>query len=124
VLALLVAWRRRHDTELGGVAALALTAYLVAGLYVLPWYVMWMLPAACLVRRRANLVFLASVGAFLTAVYVVRDRALPGTVGPGWWWLGAYLGPIVLLIVFLRLASARHPEPDPAVDDAPAVPIG
>ncbi len=107
-LATAVAWRGRRDRELGGVVALALAAYLVAGVYVLPWYWMWMLPAACLVRRRATLIFTASFGAFLTAVYVVKDRALPGTVEIGWSWIGAYFGPLALIVAFVVVALGRR----------------
>jgi alpha-1,6-mannosyltransferase len=119
LLAGAVAWRRRQDGELGGVVALALTAYLVAGIYVLPWYGMWMLPAACLVRRRATLLYVASLGAFLTAVYVIKARSLPGSVDIGWWWLSAYVGPLTLLIAFLVVALCRVPRVD-----AQPVPVG
>jgi len=94
------------------VVALALTAYLVAGIYVLPWYGMWMLPAACLVRRRATLLYLASLGAFLTAVYVIKARSLPGSVDIGWWWLSAYIGPLILFGAFLVVARRRAPRVD------------
>ena len=91
----------------------------MAGIYVLPWYAMWVLPAACLVRRRATMVYLAALAAFLSAVYVVKDRALPGQVSLGWWWIGAYIGPIVLLVAFAVIAfrSSRTTEvaPVPAV---------
>ena len=109
-LAVAVAWRRRRDAELGGVVALSLAAYLVAGIYVLPWYAMWILPAACLTRCRRTLVYIASLGTFLTAVYVVKDRSLPAAVEVGWWWLGAYLGPLIFLIAFLivGLNPAEH----------------
>ncbi len=120
VLAGTVAWRHRRDAELGGVVALALTAYLVAGIYVLPWYGMWMLPAACLVRRRATLLYVASLGAFLTAVYVIRDRALPGSVEIWWWWISAYIGPLTALAVFVVVTRRRAPRVDalPAPIDA------
>jgi Glycosyltransferase family 87 len=104
LLAVAFAWKRHRDHELGGVVALALTAYLVAGIYVLPWYGMWMLPAACLVRRRATLVYVAVLGTFMTAVYVIKSRALPSAVGVGWWWAGAYIGPVVLLAAFFVIA--------------------
>ena len=119
VLALAVAWRHRQDGELGGVVALALTAYLVAGIYVLPWYGMWMLPAACLVRRRATLFYVASLGAFLTAVYVIKARSLPAAVDDWWWWLSAYVGPLILFGAFLVIALRRAPQ----VDDVPT-PVG
>ena len=112
LLAVAVAWRHRRDGELGGVVALALTAYLVAGIYVLPWYGMWMLPAACLVRRRATLLYLASLGAFLTAVYVIKARSLPGSVDIGWWWLSAYIGPLTLFGAFLVVARRRAQRVD------------
>jgi alpha-1,6-mannosyltransferase len=107
MLALLVAWWRRRDSELGVVVALAVTTYLVAGLYVLPWYGMWMLPAAALGRRRGPLVYAAVLAAFLTAIYAIRDRALPATVGTGWWWVGAYLGPMLLLLGFVYVLLDR-----------------
>lgn len=119
ILALAVAWRRRRDAELGGVVALALTAYLVAGIYVLPWYGMWMLPAACLVRRRATLFYVASLGAFLTAVYVIKARSLPAAVDDWWWWLSAYVGPLILFGAFLVVALRQAPP----IDAVPA-PVG
>lgn len=119
-LALLVAWWRRHDSELGVVVALAVTTYLIAGLYVLPWYGMWMLPAAALGRRRGPLVYAAVLAAFLTAIYAIRDRALPATVSTGWWWLGAYLGPALLLLAFVYVVLDRAPGPDGTA--APIVP--
>lgn len=78
-LAVTVAWRRRSDCELGGVVALALTAYLVAGIYVLPWYAIWM---------------------------------LPGAVEVGWWWIGAYIGPVVALVAFVVIALGRTGRAD------------
>jgi 4-amino-4-deoxy-L-arabinose transferase-like glycosyltransferase len=104
LLAIVVAWRRRSDSELGGVVAWAMTAYLVASIYILPWYAMWMLPAACLVRRRGTLLYVASLGGFLTAVYVVNNRALQGAVEVSWWWTGVYIGPLCLLAAFLAFA--------------------
>ncbi len=125
-LALLVAWQGRRDAELGAVVALALASYLVAGIYALPWYVMWMLPAACLVRRRATLVFIAGSGALLTAVYVVKARALPSSSGAGWWWLGAYIGPVIVLVAFvlvaLRSPDDRRPAPVPTIPDPVQLP--
>jgi hypothetical protein len=94
------------------VVALTLTAYLVAGIYVLPWYGMWMLPAACLVRRRATLFYVASLGAFLIAVYVIKARSLPGSVEIGWWWLSAYIGPLTLLVAFIVVALRRAQRVD------------
>ncbi len=111
-----IAWRRRRDSDLGAIVALALTAYLVAGIYVLPWYAMWVLPTACIVRRRATMVYIAALGAFLSLIYLAKDRALPGTVSLGWWWLGAYIGPVVLLAAFGFVAF----HPSRATEVAPA----
>ncbi|MGZ4690362.1 MAG: glycosyltransferase 87 family protein [Acidimicrobiia bacterium] len=109
-LSVAVAWRRRNDGELAGVVALALIAYLVAGSYVLAWYAMWTLPVVCLVRRRAITVYVASLGAFITAVYVVKYRAFPSSVGAGWHWAGAYVGPLAFLIAYLCIAFRRPPR--------------
>jgi alpha-1,6-mannosyltransferase len=120
-LALLVAWRRQRDRELGSGVALALTAYLVAGIYALPWYALWMLPSAAIARRRATLVFVAGLGAFLEAVYVVKDRANPNPGVFGWWWLGAYIGPAIALAVYLVI-TFRDPVEHHATND-PALPV-
>lgn len=128
VLAITIAWRRRSG-ELSNVVVLAVSAYLAAGLYVLPWYVMWVLPVACLVRHRATLVWVASFGTFLTAVYVVKERALPDPVSSGWWWVGAYVGPVVLLAAFVLVArwstrSSEHAAPrDPVAGPTLGAPV-
>jgi alpha-1,6-mannosyltransferase len=101
VLAVAVAWSRRGDAEVAGPVALALSAYFVAAVYVLPWYGMWALPAASTLRRSRIPAFVAGLSAFVTAVYALKEQALPGRVGDGWWWLGAYIGPVVVLAWFL-----------------------
>jgi alpha-1,6-mannosyltransferase len=121
-LALLVAWHRRRDRELGTGVALALAAYLVAGIYALPWYAMWMLPSAALSRRKTMLVFVGGLCAFLEAVYVVKDRANPFFAGWGWWWLGAYIGPAIVVGVYLVIAF-RTPV-DGTATDHPGLPVG
>jgi alpha-1,6-mannosyltransferase len=103
ILALAVAWQRRGDAELAAPVALALCAYFVAAVYVLPWYGMWALPAASTLRRGRIPAFVAGLGAFVTAVYALKERALPGPVDNLWWWLGAYLGPVLLLGWFLAI---------------------
>jgi hypothetical protein len=110
VLAVAVSWRRRHDRELSGVVALSLAAYPIAALYVLSWYSMWLLPVASLTRRRAIPYFCASLGAFIAAVYTVKYRSLPGTVGPGWHILGAYVGPLAFFVAYLVIALDLRPR--------------
>ncbi|HEY3722626.1 MAG TPA: glycosyltransferase 87 family protein [Acidimicrobiia bacterium] len=120
-LALLVAWRRREDVDLAAGVAFALAAYVVAGIYALPWYCMWFLPVAALSRRRPTLVSLAGAGLFLEAVYAVKDRALPHAIGIGWWWLGAYAGPVLVITAFVVVAF-RIPTIRPgAHESAPAL---
>jgi alpha-1,6-mannosyltransferase len=103
ILAVAVAWPRRGDAELASPVALALCAYFVAAVYVLPWYLMWALPAASTLRRGRIPAFVAGLGAFVTAVYALKEQALPGPVDDLWWWLGAYLGPVLLLGWFLAI---------------------
>jgi alpha-1,6-mannosyltransferase len=97
-------WWRRHDSEPALSIVLALTAFLVLGAYVLPWYVGWMLPVACisLDRRSRRLAVLMST--FLTAVYIVKARSLPHMVETEWHWIGSYIGPIVVLLWCVALA--------------------
>jgi hypothetical protein len=64
---------------------------------------MWALPAASTLRRGRIPAFVAGLGAFVTAVYALKERALPGPVDNLWWWLGAYLGPVLLLGWFLAI---------------------
>ncbi|MGZ4753326.1 MAG: glycosyltransferase 87 family protein [Acidimicrobiia bacterium] len=111
-LALATAWRRRRDREPGAVVAWALTAYLVAGIYVLPWYCVWMLPTMCLVRRRATLAYVALLGACMTGVYLVKYRAFPTEVGTGWRWSGAFVLPLAFLVAYVVLALVRSDQTD------------
>ena len=104
-----MSWRRRRDSELSGVVALSVAAYPIAAVYALSWYCMWLLPVASLTRRRVVPYFCASLGAFIAAVYAVKYRTLPGQVGPGWHFLGAYLGPIAFFITYLVIALDLHP---------------
>lgn len=110
LLSLAVAWRQRRNPDLAGVVSLALTAYLVAGIYVLTWYCIWVIPIASLARRRVITIYVASLGAFITAVYFLKYRALPGSVEPEWHWVGAYVGPFLFLAAYLIIASGRFDE--------------
>jgi alpha-1,6-mannosyltransferase len=81
VLALFAAhtWR---TTPRSSTSALATTAaYLIAGVYVLPWYSAWALPSAALERRSRLAWLVALQAAFLVAVYEYELPAHPTLTG-------------------------------------------
>ena len=103
IVVLATAWWRRKDLDPVSTVALALGAFLVIAVYVLPWYVAWMLPVACIVRRPMMRAFVATVGTFLPMVYAAKFRALPTGVGWGWRAFGSNIGPILVLGLFSLL---------------------
>jgi hypothetical protein len=60
-----------------------MAAYLVGGVYVLPWYSAWALPASALTRRSFLGVLVATHGAFLVAVYELELPAHISLTGVG-----------------------------------------
>ncbi len=113
-IVLVVAWRRRRDAEPAEAVALALCAYLVFGMYVLPWYVIWMIPVAAVSTGRLPHRLVLLFSALLPAVYAVKARALPHAVAPVWQWVGSGLVPVALLAVFAVAVLARPAAPDAA----------
>ena len=108
VLVLVTAWRWRGALEPTTGVVLALASFVVLGVYVLPWYMAWMLPTACLAPGRVMRVFAAVMCTFLPIVYAVKFRALPNPVETGWWVFGAYVGPVLIVGLFCVLL-ARSP---------------
>ena len=106
-IALAIAWRRRHAIDPAAAVALALAAYLVVGMYVLPWYVVWMIPVAALSTNRLPHRLVLLFCGLLPAVYALKARALPHPVGPEWHWIGSGLVPVALLAAFVAVAFAR-----------------
>jgi hypothetical protein len=118
-IVLAVAWRRRHDRDPAGAVALALGAYLVVGMYVLPWYVVWMIPVAAVSTSRLPHRLVLLFSALLPAVYALKARTLPHQVAPAWHWIGSGVVPVALLVAFMAAAFARSAA-DPSI--APAAP--
>lgn len=106
-IALSVAWHRCHTVDPATAVALALSAYLVVGMYVLPWYVVWMIPVAALSTSRLPPRLVLLFCALLPAVYALKARALPHQVGPVWHWIGSGVVPVALLAAFVVVAFAR-----------------
>jgi hypothetical protein len=102
--AVVVAWRRRAAGHPSDAVTFALGAYLVVAVYVLPWYAVWAIPIACYRTRRATAALVAGLSAYLLAAYTLKERALPGLVGPGWSWLNVSVGPLVALVAFFVVA--------------------
>lgn len=105
VIVCATAWWKRRDAEPAASVVLALTAFLAVGAYVLPWYVGWMLPVACVSLGRPSRRLAMLMSTFLTAVYIVKARALPHAVEAEWRWLGSYIGPIVVLLACVAIAA-------------------
>ena len=103
IVVLATAWWRRKDLDPLSSVALAVGSFLVLAVYVLPWYVAWMLPVACIVRQPVMRAFVAAVGTFLPMVYAAKFRALPTGVGWGWRAFGSNVGPILVLGLFSLL---------------------
>ena len=121
-----VAWWRRRDAEPAPSVVLALTAFLVLGAYVLPWYVAWVLPVACVSLDRSSRRLAMLLSTFLTAVYIVKAHALPHVVDTEWRWLGSYIGPVVMVLWCVAIAvppgfwsrwsgRSRQPQLTPSV---------
>ncbi len=115
IVVLMAAWWQRHDLDPTTSVTLALGSYLVLAVYVLPWYVAWMLPVACLIRRQIMRVFVAATCTFLPTVYAAKFRSLPSSVGWGWRAFGAYVGPILLLGLFSFLVIRTKRPAAPAI---------
>ena len=81
LLAVVAAFRWRADPRPASTALATLTATLVGGVYVLPWYPAWALPTAALDRRSRLSMLVAAQAAFLVAVYEFELPAHPSLVG-------------------------------------------
>jgi hypothetical protein len=102
--ALAIGWSRRAAPSATDAVAISLLGYLVAAVYVLPWYAAWALPVACAASRRGTARLAVGLSSFLLVAYEIKERALPGRVGNAWWWLDVSVGPFVALAAFLVVA--------------------
>jgi hypothetical protein len=105
--ALLVGWTRRAAPTATDAVAISLLGYLVAAVYVLPWYAAWALPVACAAQRRTTAALAVGLSTFLLVAYTIKERALPGAVGNAWWWLDVSIGPFVALAAFAAVAAGK-----------------
>jgi alpha-1,6-mannosyltransferase len=105
--ALLIGWTRRAAPTATDAVAISLLGYVVAAVYVLPWYAAWALPVACAAQRRTTAALAVGLSTFLLVAYTIKERALPGTVGNAWWWLDVSIGPFVALAAFAAVAAGK-----------------
>lgn len=75
VLAAACAWWWRASPRSDTTTLATMAAFLVGGVYVLPWYSGWALPTAALERRSGLAVLVAAHAAFLVAVYEFETPA-------------------------------------------------
>jgi hypothetical protein len=73
-----MAWRRRDALSASGWATVAL---LVTLSWVLPWYVLWVLPLAALSRSRALRVSTMVLGAYLVLTWMPLATAMDNAIG-------------------------------------------
>jgi alpha-1,6-mannosyltransferase len=107
--ALLIGWARRAAPTATDAVAISLLGYLVAAVYVLPWYAAWALPVSCAANRRATAGLAVGLSTFLLVAYTIKERARPGVVGNAWWWLDVSIGPLVALVAFVAVAAGKVP---------------
>ena len=74
----LLAWRRRDSLTASGWATLAL---LVTLSWVLPWYVLWLLPMVALSRSRGLRVATLALGAYLILTWMPLATAMDNKLG-------------------------------------------
>ena len=80
----IAAWRWSGSTEPSRTSLATMGAYLIGGVYVLPWYPAWALPTAALERRSRLAALVGAHAAFLVAVYEYEAPAhetLRGVLG-------------------------------------------
>ena len=68
-LAAVAAWRWSRAAHPATTSLATTAAYLIGGVYVLPWYPVWALPSAALERRSRLAALVGAHAAFLVAVY-------------------------------------------------------
>ena len=131
LLAIVAAWRWRATSRPDTAAVAANAAFLVGGVYVLPWYPAWALPAAALHPRSRLSALVAAHAAFVVAVYEFERPAHP--ILSGFWgglrttivqacaW--SALGAFVVLLVVQRARARNAPAtPTPIPTAAPPSP--
>ena len=117
VLVALFAARTWRDSSRVSTAALATTAaYLIGGVYVLPWYPAWALPTAAL-ERRSRLAWLVGLqAAFLVAVYEYELPAHPTLTGvaavmrTALLQVGAWTALVIFVALLIRERRSRRRE--------------
>ena len=117
VLVALFAARTWRDSSRVSTAALATTAaYLIGGVYVLPWYPAWALPTAAL-ERGSRLAWLVGLqAAFLVAVYEYELPAHPTLTGvaavmrTALLQVGAWTALVIFVALLIRERRSRRRE--------------
>ena len=114
VLALFAAHSWRSASRPSTTALASTAAYLIGGVYVLPWYPAWALPTAAL-ERRSRLSWLVAIqAAFLVAVYEYELPAHPMLTGvaavtrTALLQIGAWTALAAFVLLLLRARARQH----------------
>jgi hypothetical protein len=104
-LALVLIWPRLRRSGPALAVGAATLAYLLAGRWVMPWYVVWALPVLALARRSREAWIALGVGAvvllgYLTTLLSASETALDGSARP-------YVLLAVVAIIGLAAAAVR-----------------
>ncbi len=112
------AWCRRDASRPATATLAPMAAYLIAGVYVLPWYSAWALPTAALERRSRLAVLVGLHAAFLVAVYEYELPAQPRLTGAAavvrsiLLQLGSWTALLILVALLLRARTQRAEHTD------------
>ena len=114
------AWSCRDARRPATATLVPMAAYLIAGVYVLPWYSAWALPTAALELRSRLALLVGLHAAFLVAVYEYELPAHPRLTGAAAvvrsivLQLGSWSALLVLVALLLRARAPRpeHADPD------------
>jgi hypothetical protein len=115
---MVAAWSWGSASRPETTALATMGAYLVGGVYVLPWYPAWALPIAALERRSRLAALVGLHAAFLVAVYEYELPAHPTIWGAPAVFrsvviqLGAWTALVVFVVLLVRARSPRAEHAD------------
>ncbi len=120
-LALVLVWPRLRGASPALAVGAATLAYLLAGRWVMPWYVLWALPVLALARRSREAWIALGVGAvvlvgYLTTLLSATETALAGSARP-------YALLAIVALIGLAVAAARGALAERALAGSPS-PLG
>jgi hypothetical protein len=116
VVAAAVAWGARGAPDPAPAVVAAVAAWLIFGGYVLPWYTVWVLPAAALLVHTRLAWLVAVQGAVVTAAFVIPRSTITagGYVGD----VVRYIAPLALAVMFLLVVVPMALEQGPILPRA------